>query len=185
MAKPPAMTIALEHGELVEMLSDTEAGELFKALFNFAENGEVPDFDGMLKMAFVAISNQIKRSADRYELACLRKSIEAKKREEKRRAVEKERQMMPPMQNSANACTYPQSSADVCSSDTNRTYSEDSSKITDIEDIKNVFGDGNVGVGVGGLGGVGEGEREEPISPTTPKSDLQIYADRLKAEKSQ
>ncbi len=76
--KPSGMTIALEQGELVKMLSDEEAGQLFKALFDFAENGEIPELTGMPKMAFVAISTQISRYVERYQKACQAKSDAAK-----------------------------------------------------------------------------------------------------------
>lgn len=46
-------------------------------------------------------------------------------------------------------------------------------------------GKGDGSEGKRGAGKKEEREAGEPISPTTPKSDLQIYADRLKAEKSQ
>ena len=55
-----------------ETLFDTlntneEAGELIKALFAFAKRGEIAEFTGALKMAFVFMSQQIERDAEKWE----------------------------------------------------------------------------------------------------------------------
>ena len=70
----------LDQGEQVSMLSDTEAGKLIKALFEFALNGNRPSFqDGMTQMCFSFISAQIARDAEAYREKCQRLSVNAKK----------------------------------------------------------------------------------------------------------
>lgn len=56
----------------VSMLSDRDAGRLFKALFDFAESGLEPDFSdaGDLSMCFSFISAQIRRDKEKYDDIC-------------------------------------------------------------------------------------------------------------------
>ena len=48
----------------------------------------------------------------------------------------------------------------------------------------NVFGKGNGDEGVGGTGGAGEEEEGKPIPQSSPPSNLQQYAQKLRKEKS-
>ena len=69
-----------EQGEQVGLLSDAEAGKLFKALFRFAKTGEgAPLENGMTKMCFSFISAQIARDTKAYEEKCKSLSQNAKK----------------------------------------------------------------------------------------------------------
>lgn len=49
------------------LLSDAERGKLFLSLLDYAEYGEIPTFDGMLKMAFAFIKTAIDRDAAAWE----------------------------------------------------------------------------------------------------------------------
>lgn len=64
-----------------DMLTDEQAGKLIKALFAYADTGEVIDTDdGMLKMAFSFLSVEIERNFDKYKKTCERRAESAKKR---------------------------------------------------------------------------------------------------------
>ena len=53
------------------MLTDEQAGKLFKALFAFAKDGIEPDFDdGVVAMIFSFMSDSIKRDTEKYEEVC-------------------------------------------------------------------------------------------------------------------
>ena len=57
-----------EWEELFESLdSMEEAGELIMALFAFAKRGEIAEFRGALKMAFIMMSNQLDRDGVKWE----------------------------------------------------------------------------------------------------------------------
>ena len=42
------------------------------ALFGYAKRGEIPQFDGMLKMAFSFIKAQMDRDSEKYKAICER-----------------------------------------------------------------------------------------------------------------
>ena len=54
--------------------SNEEAGELIKALFAFAKRGEIAEFSGALKMAFIIMSRQIEKDGEKWETKCERNS---------------------------------------------------------------------------------------------------------------
>ncbi len=58
----------------LEMLSDDEAGQLFKAIIAYAENGTVfsPSDNRVLGMIFLFIKDQIDRDLDKYREKCAR-----------------------------------------------------------------------------------------------------------------
>lgn len=52
----------------VDILSDEQAGKLFKAIFAYVEDRTLPQFkDGMLRMAFEFIKNQLERDLEKYK----------------------------------------------------------------------------------------------------------------------
>jgi hypothetical protein len=57
-----------EWEELFESLDNTEeAGELIMALFAFAKRGEIAEFKGALKMAFIIMTKQLDRDGKKWE----------------------------------------------------------------------------------------------------------------------
>lgn len=50
--------------------SNEEAGELIRALFAFAKRGEIAEFSGALKMAFIIMSRQIEKDGEKWEGVC-------------------------------------------------------------------------------------------------------------------
>ncbi|MDE6501042.1 MAG: hypothetical protein K2L10_03055 [Ruminococcus sp.] len=84
MAGPKYFMVYFDCKQHIDMLSDQQAGMLFKALFEFAVSGEIPEFsDGMVKMAFSFLSAQIGRDLLSYNEKCERNRINALKRWEK------------------------------------------------------------------------------------------------------
>ena len=59
--------------------SNEEAGELIKALFAFAKRGEIAEFSGALKMAFIFMSQQLERDGHKWEETCNSRSEAGKK----------------------------------------------------------------------------------------------------------
>ncbi len=60
--------------EPLELLSDAERGRLFLAILNYAESGELPNFDGAVKMAFSFIKKSIDRDAAKWESVCQKRA---------------------------------------------------------------------------------------------------------------
>lgn len=50
--------------------SNEEAGELIKALFAFAKRGEIAEFSGALKMAFIIMSRQLDKDGIKWQEKC-------------------------------------------------------------------------------------------------------------------
>lgn len=56
-----------EYAEQIGLLSDTQAGTLLKAILAFNADEELPKMDALTKMAFLNISNQMRRDAEKYD----------------------------------------------------------------------------------------------------------------------
>ena len=71
MADKKSFLIYLDNQKQVNMLTDEQAGKLFKALFAFAKDGIETDFDdGVVAMIFSFMSDSIKRDTEKYEEVC-------------------------------------------------------------------------------------------------------------------
>lgn len=57
--------------------NDEERGALLRALFLFVRTGEMTEFKGGLKIAFIQITNQLRRDAAKYEKKCERNRANA------------------------------------------------------------------------------------------------------------
>lgn len=56
--------------EYIQLLTDEEAGRLFKALFAFAKRNEEADFDGAMKVIFTFMKNTFERDGKKWEDIC-------------------------------------------------------------------------------------------------------------------
>ena len=63
-------TIKNEHGAMVELLTDEQAGRLLKALFAFAADGSELTLDQSTSVAFVTMRAYIEQNAQRYAEIC-------------------------------------------------------------------------------------------------------------------
>ena len=70
----------LDYEEHLELLTDAEQGQLTMALIHYAKDGIIPEFDGMLKMAFSFIKAQIDRDSDKFKARCEKNRENAEKR---------------------------------------------------------------------------------------------------------
>lgn len=68
MKKPKAFCCYLDNNDVVNMLSDEQAGRLWKQLYSFANYGELPDNSGDTGLAilFNLMSSQMKRDFEKY-----------------------------------------------------------------------------------------------------------------------
>ena len=69
-----------EHRDAISYLTDEEAGQMFKAIYDYADEGVVPKFAGPMMSVFAMIRSQIDRSRDAYKEKCLKNSANARKR---------------------------------------------------------------------------------------------------------
>lgn len=112
-----------DYKQHISLLTDQEAGKLFKSLFEFVETGETPDFSGSLAMCFSFISAQIQRDKEKYIDICT-------KRAEAGRIGGKQKQA-----NLANANFDKQKQTNLADNDTDTVTVTDND--TDIDILKN------------------------------------------------
>ena len=74
MPKKKSLILYADYIKHIERLSDDEAGKLFKAIFEYVNEGRLPDLDGMSAMAFSFISNQLDNDLQKYETVCQNRS---------------------------------------------------------------------------------------------------------------
>ncbi|MED9970388.1 MAG: DUF6291 domain-containing protein [Ruminococcus sp.] len=81
MSKPKYFQIFIDKKKLINLLSDEEAGRLFKAIFAFADKGEIADFSDnrAVNMAYMILTEQIERDYETYEHVCKVNKRNAKK----------------------------------------------------------------------------------------------------------
>lgn len=80
MAEQKSFIQYLDTAKQWEMLSDSQAGVLIKALFRYCATGEqLQTDDGMLAMAFSFITTQIDRDSKKWEKTCERRADAGKK----------------------------------------------------------------------------------------------------------
>lgn len=72
MAEKKSFLVYMDCEQHLQLLSNEERGKLFMALFGYTKRGEIPQFDGMLKMAFSFIKAQMDRDIEKYEAICER-----------------------------------------------------------------------------------------------------------------
>lgn len=106
-----------DYKQHIELLTDEEAGQLFRALFEFVEAGTVPPFTGQLKMCFSFISAQIRRDKEKYIDIC-------NKRAEAGRIGGKQKQA-----NLANANSDKQKQTNLADNDTANVFVTDNDTV--------------------------------------------------------
>ena len=65
--KKKSFLLYAEQEELINELSNEEAGKLFKEVFHYVKTGETPNLSGMMKMAFITIRQDLDRNAQKYD----------------------------------------------------------------------------------------------------------------------
>lgn len=75
MAERPGIMFYFDLEPALAMLSDAEAGQLFKAAMAYAHLGVVPEFGGMAAMAWTFVKPKIDRDNDAYQRTCVQNSF--------------------------------------------------------------------------------------------------------------
>ena len=87
--KAKAILLQPDMATYLNMLSDEEAGALFKAIFRYATESEELETDNRaVKMAFLIAREQIARSSEKYEEACIKKKEAIKRRWQKNKSTQ-------------------------------------------------------------------------------------------------
>lgn len=87
MKKPKGFFTYFHLSDMIELLSNEQAGRLYKALLRYGDTGELPDLsdDLPLNMAFSLMKKEIDVNVERYNAVCENRSKAAKERETKKR----------------------------------------------------------------------------------------------------
>ena len=68
-----------DYAKHIALLTNEEAGELLKALFEYVEFGKQPAFSGALMMCFSFIADQIARDKEKYQDVCKKRAEAGRK----------------------------------------------------------------------------------------------------------
>ena len=71
--------IYLDYQEQFELLTDEQAGQLIKAIIKYEKTGEIAKLDGMTKMAFSFIKQQLDRDTEKWREEKQKRSEAGKK----------------------------------------------------------------------------------------------------------
>ena len=71
--------IYLDYQEQFELLTDEQAGQLIKAIIKYEKTGEITELDGMTKMAFSFIKQQLDRDNEKWREEKQKRSEAGKK----------------------------------------------------------------------------------------------------------
>lgn len=71
--------IYLDYQEQFELLTDEQAGQLIKAIIKYEKTGEIAKLDGMTKMAFSFIKQQLDRDNEKWKEEKQKRSEAGKK----------------------------------------------------------------------------------------------------------
>lgn len=65
---------------VVDELTDEQAGQLFRGMIKYFNEGKEPKFDGVLKFVFIPIKQQMDRDSEKYDEKCEKNRENIKKR---------------------------------------------------------------------------------------------------------
>ena len=90
MKKPKGFFTYFHHENVVNTLTDEQAGRLYKALLRYGRTGEDADLadDAGLNIAYVLLKGEIDYNFERYYEVCENRSRAALRREAKKRGEE-------------------------------------------------------------------------------------------------
>ena len=79
MAKD-SFILYLEQKQIFEMLTNEEAGQLIKAIFEYEDTGQIVNLDRSLQIAFLPIKSALDRNKEKYENVVKRNKRNIEKR---------------------------------------------------------------------------------------------------------
>ena len=85
MNERPGIMLYFSNGECIKELTDADAGRLLKAFLDYGQYGELPDFEGAVKIAWLAMRPLLDRDAEHYQRLCAKKKYAVYCREQNRR----------------------------------------------------------------------------------------------------
>ena len=56
-----------EQKEVIDKLSDEQAGKLIKAIYEYVETGQMPKLNALLEIVIIPFKQNIDRNANKYE----------------------------------------------------------------------------------------------------------------------
>lgn len=62
--------IYLDYEEQFNLLTDAEVGQLMRAIMQYEKTQEIPELNGVLKMAFSFMKTQLDRDREKYQAKC-------------------------------------------------------------------------------------------------------------------
>ena len=71
--------IYLDYEEQFNLLTDEQVGQLMRAIIKYERTREIPQLDGVIKMAFSFIKTQLDRDREKYEARCEKNRENAKR----------------------------------------------------------------------------------------------------------
>ena len=117
--------------QLIEGLTDEQLGQLTRALFIYARDGEVINLEPVVRMAFVFIKDKIDRNQAKYQKKCERLRANAQKRWGMQKDAN-DTEACNPIQKHTKEYKSMQLHANGCLSDSDSDSDSDVSKETDI-----------------------------------------------------
>lgn len=79
MKQKDSFILYQEQKEIFDTLTDSEAGKLIKAIFEY-EAGQSPKLNKTLNLVFIPIKNVLDRNKEKYEKACIKNRENIEKR---------------------------------------------------------------------------------------------------------
>ena len=77
--KKKSFLLYLEHEELINQLTNEQAGEVIKGLFEYARTGDTPNLNPLENLVFISIRQDLDRNAEKYEEKRIKMSENGKK----------------------------------------------------------------------------------------------------------
>ena len=69
----------LDYEEHFKLMTDEQLGQLLRAIMEYEKTRQVPQLDGMVKMAFSFIKAQLERDREKYEEKCAKNKENGKR----------------------------------------------------------------------------------------------------------
>ena len=84
---PKGFFTYFHHAAVIRQLSDSDAGRVYKALLEYGDTGELPDFGSCegCALVFTMLRTEIDYNCERYRQECENRRLAAERREAKKR----------------------------------------------------------------------------------------------------
>ena len=177
----------LEHEELINELSDEEAGKLIKGLFEYVKTGEPPTLSAISNIAFISIRQDLDRNAKKYEakVEALRRNGKKGGRPRKDESEESNKNQMVLFETKKSLYDNDNDNVNVLSLNEENTISRDEREILEKYIKRNKLADKNVRAYANKI--IANGDWKDIVeseSRIAQKNNKSNDKDRIKAELS-